>query len=63
MIKKELIVVGNMVKFYEYGHSTGKYIVGQIKKVDTLSEEILVECLSGFEWIVGIKSLQSVWEV
>jgi len=62
MVNKNLLVVGNMVKFYEHGYS-GRDIVGQIKAVDTLSNELLVADLSGKEWIVGVSSVVHCWNV
>ena len=60
MINKNLLVIGNMVKFYEYGYS-GRDIVGQIKAVDDLNYELCVTDLSGKEWIVGASSVVHCW--
>ena len=60
MVNKNLLVVGNMVKFYEYGYS-GRDIVGQIKAVDDLNYELRVTDLSGNEWILGFSSVVHCW--
>ena len=60
MINNDLLVVGNMVKFYEYGYS-GQDIVGKIKAVDDLNYELRVTDLSGKEWIVGVASIVHCW--
>ena len=62
MVNKSLLVIGNMVKFYEYGYS-GQDIVGKIDAIDTLSNELLITDLSGKEWVVGVSSVVHCWNV
>lgn len=56
MINNNLLVIGNMVKFYEYGYS-GQDIVGKIEAADTLSNELRVTDTNGKEWLLGFSSV------